>query len=380
MMNTMPISTPSPRAIVDCAVFRKNLSAVRAYVGPDVRIMAVIKANAYGHGVMQLAREADAAGVRDFGVARVQEGFELREAGFLQRILVFEAAQASDLPEALEAGLALTVATSASLEAIEAAARACQTRATVHVKMDTGMGRLGLAPENAVALAVAVGRSRWAALDGVYSHFATSEDPDPTFARHQLHRFFDALEGLTRAGIEVPLRHMANSGAIISMPDAYMDMVRPGIMLYGYPPRQGMAERHPVEPVLSLVSRVAFLKSVESGVSISYGRRYVTDRRTTIATVPMGYGDGYSRLLTGKASVLIRGEKHPVVGTVCMDQLMIDLGPESPVTEGDEVAFIGQNGSQRITAWDVAALTGTIPYETTCVLTSRVPRSYAGCT
>jgi alanine racemase len=379
-MNTIPICTPSPRAIIDCASFRRNLSAVRAYVGPDVRIMAVIKANAYGHGVVPLAREADAAGVRDFGVARVQEGIELREAGFLQRILVFEAAQTSDLPGALEAGLALTVAEPASLEAIEAAARACQTRAAVHVKMDTGMGRLGLAPENAVALAVAVGRSRWATLDGVYSHFATSEDPDSTFARQQLQRFLDALEGLTHVGTEVPLRHMANSGAIISMPDAYLDMVRPGIMLYGYPPRQGMAERHPVEPVLSLVSRVAFLKSVEAGISISYGRRYVTDRRTTIATVPMGYGDGYSRLLTGKASVLIRGEKYPVVGTICMDQLMVDLGPESPVTEGDEVVLIGQNGNQRITAWDVAALTGTIPYETTCAITPRVPRSYTGCT
>ena len=379
-MEPIPASPPSPRAIVNCAAFKRNLAAVRAYVGPDVRIMAVIKANGYGHGMLHLAKEADAVGIRDFGVARVQEGIELRGAGFLQRILVFEAAQQSDMRRALEAGLALTVATPSMLEQVETAARSAETRATLHVKMDTGMGRLGLSPDHGMALAMAVARSRWATLEGIYSHFATSEDPDPAFAQDQLQRFLAALEHLQRDGITVPLRHMANSGAIIGMPDAYLDMVRPGIMLYGYPPRQGMDERHPVEPVLSLVSRVAFLKTVEAGVSISYGRRYFTTQRTTIATVPLGYGDGYSRLLTGKAHALIRGRRYPVVGTICMDQLMIDLGTDAPVSVGDDVVLIGRSGSEQITAWDVAAQIGSIPYETTCTLTPRVPREYESCT
>jgi len=379
-MESISASLPSPRAIVNCAAFRNNLAAVRAYVGPDVRIMAVIKATGYGHGMIHLAREADAVGIRDFGVARMQEGLELREAGFLQRILIFEAAQASDMRRALEAGLALTVATPTMLEEVEAAARAGETRPTVHVKMDTGMGRLGLPPEEAVQLAIAVARSRWATLEGVYSHFATSEDPDGSFAYDQLHRFLTALEHLRHTGVEVPLRHFANSGAIINMPEAHLDMVRPGIMLYGYPPRQGMVERHPVEPVLSLVSRVAFLKTVDPGTSISYGRRFVADRRTSIATVPLGYGDGYARLLTGKAHALIRGRRYPVVGTICMDQLMVDLGPDSDVDMGDDVVLIGRSGKEQITAWDVAAQIGSIPYETTCALTPRVPRVYESCT
>jgi len=380
IMNPQKNTSASPRAVVDCRAFRDNLSAVRAYVGPAVRIMAVIKANGYGHGMLHLAAEANATGIGDFGVARVHEGLELRKAGFTQRILVFEAARSADIRPALEAGLTLTVVTPALLEEIESVARAIGTKATVHVKLDTGMGRLGLMPEQGSALIEKAASSRWVSLEGIYSHFATSEDPDRSFAQDQFARFLDVLDVVRRAGIEVPLRHMANSGAIISMPEAHLDMVRPGIMLYGYPPRVGMEERHPVRPVLSLVSRVAFLKTVEAGVSISYGRKYFTGRRTTIVTVPLGYGDGYSRLLTGKAEALIRGRRYPVVGTICMDQLMVALPPEDPVEWGDEVILIGNSGKERITAWDVAGRIGTIPYETTCALTPRVPREYEGCT
>ena len=380
IMNSQNKTSTAPRAVVNCRAFRDNLKAVRAYVGPAVRIMAVIKANGYGHGMLHLAGEADAVGIGDFGVARVHEGLELRKAGFAQRILVFEAAGDADIRPALEAGLTLTVVTPALLEGVASVARTMGKKAAVHVKLDTGMGRLGLMPEQAAVLIEKTASSRWVSLEGIYSHFATSEDPDKTFARGQLARFMDTLEVVRRAGIEVPLRHMANSGAIISMPEACLDMVRPGIMLYGYPPRMGMEERHPVRPVLSLVSRVAFVKTVEPGISISYGRRYFTGQRTSIVTVPLGYGDGYSRLLTGKAEALIRGRRYPVVGTICMDQLMIALPPEDPVETGDEVILIGNSGKERITAWDLAARTGTIPYETTCALTPRVPREYEGCT
>ena len=370
---------PAPRAVIDCAAFRHNLDAVRSYVGPHVRIMAVIKADGYGHGMIHLAREAASWGVTDLGVARVHEALELRAAGFAQRILVFESPAPASLKEAIAQDVTLTVTEPRVLELIEQEARAAGKRPHIQVKVDTGMGRLGLPAAHAHEVVISAARSRHVQLSGLYSHFATSEDPDQTFANSQLEQFQVFLETVRRAGVEIPERHMANSGAIMAMPSAHLDMVRPGIMLYGYPPGQGMTERFPVQPVLSLVSRVAFLKMVEPGTSISYGRRFTARTRTRIATVPMGYGDGYSRLLTGKAEVLIRGRRYPVVGTICMDQLMVDLGEHAEVVEGDDVVFIGQSSGERITAWDVAAHTGTIPYETTCAITPRVPRMYESC-
>jgi alanine racemase len=370
---------PAPRAVVDCASFRHNLDAVRSYVGPRVRIMAVIKANGYGHGMLHLAREAGAWGITDFGVARVHEGLELRSAGFSQRILAFESPARDALRDAIAQDLTLTVTEPAILDMIEEEVRRMGKRAVVQVKVDTGMGRLGIPADQAAGLVVRTARSQHVTLSGVYSHFATSEDSDRAFALQQLERFSALLESVRRAGIDVPERHMANSGAIMTLPESYYDMVRPGIMLYGYPPGHRMPELHPVKPVLSLVSRVAFLKEVPPGTSISYGRRYFTGAPAKIATIPMGYGDGYSRLLTGKAEVLIRGERYPVVGTICMDQLMVNVSGNEHVAVGDDVVFLGVSGEERITAWDVASHTGTIPYETTCALTPRVPRIYQSC-
>lgn len=378
-MDPMNAGLPFPRAVVDCAAFRYNLDVVRSYVGPTVRIMAVIKANGYGHGMTHLAGEATASGIADFGVARVHEGLELRAAGFGQRILVFESASPAVLRNAIDQGLTLTATDPASLAGIEEEARRAGKKALVQVKIDTGMGRLGLGPGQAEDLVVRAARSPHVTLSGVYSHFATSEDSDKAFALLQLERFTEVLEGVRRAGVDIPERHMANSGAIIAIPEAHFDVVRPGIMLYGYPPGQGMAERYPVRPVLSLISRVAFVKSVEGGVPISYGRRYFTGARTSVVTVPIGYGDGYSRLLTGKAEALIRGRRFRVSGTICMDQLMIDVGEHAGVEVGDEVVFIGKSGTEVITAWDVASRIGSIPYETTCSLTPRVPRVYGSC-
>lgn len=375
MMDEKQVPT-SACARISLGAFQHNLNAVRSYVGPGVRIMAVIKADGYGHGMPQLAVAAEGSGITDFGVARVHEGVELRRHQPSARILVFEVARADTLQAALEQRLDLTVVSEESAGVVEDAARRGGERARVQVKVDTGMGRLGLPPAAALHVIEAVIRSQWLELAGVYSHFATSEDPDQTFAREQLSRFQQVLDAAERAGIRIPLRHMANSGAIISLPDSHYNLVRPGIMLYGYPPAAGMPERHPVVPVMSLVSRVAFIKTVPPGTSISYGRRYFTGSTTHIATVPMGYADGYPRALAGKATALLHGVRYPVVGTICMDQLMIDLGPETGVRVGDEVVLIGTSQDERITAWDIAALTGTIPYEITCVITKRVQREY----
>jgi len=366
----------SAGARVSLGAFRHNLQAVRSYVGPHVRIMAVIKADGYGHGMPQMARAAEEFGITDFGVARVHEGAELRLHQPSATILVFEVPRSDALPAALKHHLELTTVSEESTDGIEDAARRSGSKARVHVKVDTGMGRLGLPPVGALRVVERVARSRWLELAGVYSHFSTSEDPGQEFAREQIAHFHDLLDAAQRSGISIPLRHMANSGAIITMPEAHFDLVRPGIMIYGYPPGVGMPERYPVRPVLSLVSRVAFIKTVPPHTSISYGRCYFTQSTTSIATVPMGYADGYPRALMGKASALVNGVRFPVVGTICMDQLMLDLGSDSHVQVGDEVVLIGESGSERITAWDIAQTLGTIPYEITCVITNRVFREY----
>jgi alanine racemase len=368
---------PSPVcARVSLGAFQHNLNAVRSYVGNDVRVMAVIKADGYGHGMTRLARAAEESGITDFGVARVHEGIELRQHQPSATILVFEAGRGDTLNAAIMNRLDLTTVSEETTCSLESAARAVGIRARIHVKVDTGMGRLGLPPASALHVVEQVSRSQWLTLAGIYSHFATSEDPDQAFAREQLSRFQDLLDAVTGQGIHVPLRHMANSGAIISLPESHFDLVRPGIMLYGYPPGFGMPERYPVVPVLSLTSRVAFLKTVSPGTSISYGRRYFTKETTRIATVPMGYADGYPRALLGKASALVNGVRYPVVGTICMDQLMLDLGPDSTAQVGDEVVLIGRSEGEQITAWDIARSVGSIPYEITCVITRRVPREY----
>ncbi|MBP1655032.1 MAG: Alanine racemase [Bacteroidetes bacterium] len=364
------------RAEISLAAFRSNIDAVRAYAQPGVSVMAVVKANAYGHGAVRMAAEAVAHGVERLAVARYHEGIELREGGVTAPILVFEATQVEHVPTALGYGLDLTIMNRQGLEAVASAARRSGAPARVHVKVDTGMGRLGVADQLAADFVEQAAREQGVEVIGVYSHFATSEDPDRTFAEAQVKRFEAVLEEVGRRKIEVALRHMANSGAIMRMPEAHFDLVRPGIMLYGYPPGHGMPERFPVRPVMSLRSRVSYLKYVDAGVSISYGRRYFTGGRTAIATIPVGYADGYFRPLTNRSSVIIRGRRYPVVGTICMDHIMADLGAVTDVQEGDAVTLIGTDGAESISGWDVAEILGTIPYEVTCAITSRVWRRY----
>ncbi len=364
------------RAIIDLAAFRQNLNAVRSMVSGSVKIMAVLKANAYGHGLRRISGEAVANGVEYVGVARAYEGVELRMAGIVHRILVFEIVPHEHEQTAIVQDLDLTVGTLEGAKRLSSAAAKLRKKAKLHVEVDTGMGRLGFPHEHAAKEIEAIARLPWVELVGVYSHFATSEQADQTFARLQLSRFHDVLENLQRMHVEVQLRHMANSGAIIALPESHLDIVRPGLLLFGYAPRKDMALSVPLAPVLSLVSKVAFLKTVGPGTTISYGKRYTTPAQTTIATVPIGYGDGYVRQLTSSGEVLIRGRRYRIVGSITMDQIMIDVGPDSQVAEGDDVTLIGRDGNDAITCWELAEKAGTIPYEITCLITPRVPRVF----
>ncbi|MEW6510276.1 MAG: alanine racemase [Bacteroidota bacterium] len=361
-------------AAIDRSAFLHNLACVRSYCGREVRIMAVVKANAYGHGAVELSRAAASAGVEALAVARVGEALELRQSGIDLPLLTFELAPEEHLAVALAEGIELTVGTAVGGEAVSRAALRADRTARIHVKVDTGMGRLGFAVSRAAAEIDTLLRLPRLELAGVYSHFATSESPDKSFAQTQLESFLRVIDELRRRTINVPLRHMANSGAIMTMPEAHLDLVRPGIMLYGYAPAPEMTQRFAVRPVLSLLSSIIQLKTVESGTSISYGRRYVTNRRAVIATVPLGYADGFPRSLTGHASALINGKRYPVVGTICMDHLMLDLGERTDCRVGDLVTLIGSDGTEHITAWDLATAMGTIPYEITSMISSRVPR------
>jgi alanine racemase len=372
----MTVPLHPTRAIILLGAFRENLELVRTLVGPRVKILAVVKAEAYGHGLIGISRAAHSAGVDYLGVARVPEGVQLRSEGIDTPALVFEAAPPEHIEPALHAGLDLTVTSLAGAEEIGGLAQRTRMRARIHVKVDTGMGRLGLPWESAAGQIARAASIPGIDLVGVYSHFSTAEDADPGYARGQLGRFLRVLESLAGLKIDVPLRHMAGSGGILAHPDSHLDMVRPGIMLYGYPPRKDMPLPFPLKPVLSLVTRVSFIKDVPVGTSISYGRRYTTDRPTMIATLPVGYGDGYSRLLTNRGDVLIRGRRFRIAGTVCMDHCMVDVGPGAAVHPGDPAVLIGRDGGETITAWDLAEAMGTIPYEVTSLIAWRVPRVF----
>lgn len=280
-------------------------------MGPDVKVMAVVKANGYGHGSVRMSQEAIRCGVEYLAVARYHEGIELREAGIRHAMAVFEVVEEEHILPSIEHDLELTAVSLSGAVAVSREAQRSGRIARLHVKIDTGMGRLGVLPPEAADVVEQIARLRSIRVVGVYSHFASSEDVDQSFAKLQLSRFQDLLLELDRRKIEIPLRHMANSGAIISLADAHLDLVRPGIMLYGYPPRNNMPEGFPVRPVLSLKSKVAQLKTVDAKTSISYGRKYFTRRETDIATVPVGYADGYSRILTNNSEALIRGRRFP---------------------------------------------------------------------
>ncbi len=373
---SVPLSLIHPtRAIINLAAFRHNLERVKKYVGPNTRIMAVVKSHAYGHGVRVISREAVRGGVHYLGVARVDEGLELRNEGIDAPIVVFEIAPDGLAELAIVHDIELSISSVDHARLFSGIAQRHGMKARVHAKVDTGMARLGFDHIEAAHEIERAARLRGIELIGVYSHFATAEEPDQCFALEQLKRFNAVLEELERRRIPVPLRHMANSAAIITIPDSHFDLVRPGIMLYGYGPAKGMASDAGLKPVMSLFSRVTFLKKVPPHTGISYGHHFVTESETWIATIPVGYGDGYSRILSNKAEVIIRGRRYPVVGAICMDHCMVDVGKTTDVRVGDDVTLLGGTDDGWISAWEIAEKLGTIPYEVTCMVSARVPRT-----
>lgn len=360
-------------AEVDLLALAHNLKGIRTKVGRNVRVMAVVKANAYGHGIVEVARFLQQKNVEYFGVANAEEGVVLREAGITTPILVFTIPAATQISSYTSFDLQPTIGSEHEARLLSAQAQRAGTTLRVHIKVDTGMNRIGVKPRGLGGLVRAVGRMKRVEISGIYTHFATADRRDKTFSKQQLGLFHKALDTLQSSGVEPEVIHCAGSAGILDIPESYFSMVRPGIAMYGYYPSDETTESIPLKPVLSLKSRVSLVKWIEPGESVSYGRRFVVERRTKIATLPVGYADGYMRLLTGHANALIAGKVFPIVGTICMDQLMVDVG-KSDVGVGDEAVLIGRQGRKTITAWDLASSVGTIPYEICTNISSRVPR------
>jgi alanine racemase len=373
--------TPADEALrptqvrVDLGALAQNLTLLRHHAGGRP-IMAVVKANAYGHGLVEVVRHLEGCGVEAFGVALLEEGLTLREAGIARPILVFGGLPAAQMPTLLRHHLELTAPSVAKLEQIDAAAAATGLRARVHLKIDTGMGRIGVQYFNADTLLEASLRCRHVDVVGVYSHFANADAADLGHARLQLERFLEALAFYERRGLPCPPRHIANSAALLQFPESHLDLVRPGIVLYGVAPGPECPLTLPLQPVLTWRSRVVYFKVLPAGHPVGYGSAWHSDRAERLVTVPCGYGDGYPRALSNRGEVLIRGRRCPIAGKVCMDQFMASLGDGSGYN-GDEVVLIGSQEGECIRVEEVAERAGTIPYEILTGIGARVPRVYA---
>ena len=370
-------STSIPRyrptwAEIDLNAIAYNLNQVRKVIGPGVKILAAVKANAYGHGMIIVSKEL---GVDLLGVACVDEALQLKASGIRCPLLIFSHILQNEVRHVVDNGIGTTIGNIEIARALNKVATK-KNRARVHLKIDTGMGRIGAWHEDSMPFIRAVARLKNIEVEGIYTHFPSAGEEDKKFTLNQLNAFNDLLKKIEKEGIEIPYRHAANSMGIIGHKDSHFNMVRPGLMLYGMHSSDWAGNLIRLKPALSLKSRITFLKKVPPGRSISYGRTYTTKSNTLIATIPIGYGDGWTRLLSNKAQVLLRGKRVRVVGRVCMDQTMLDVGHIKNVKVGDEVTLIGSQGRDRIKAEELAKLCGTIPYEITCWISSRVSRVY----
>jgi alanine racemase len=361
------------RALIHLANLRHNIASIRGILAPGVELCPMVKANAYGHGAVIIAAAAAAEGVGFLGVASVDEGLELREAGITLPLLVLRNLLPEEADLVVAAELVPFVADDEGIGALEAAARRAGRRAAAHLKIDTGMGRVGCRPAAAVALARRVAASAHLRLQGVCTHFAGADMPQREYTDGQIRAFGQCLRDISGAGVDPGIVHASNTGGVLGFAEAHFGMVRVGLALYGYSPVGVPDRRLDLRPVMELVTRVAFLKEVEAGSAISYGMTWRAPRRTFIATLPVGYADGYSRKLSNAGEVWINGRRYPVVGRVCMDQCMVDLGPATDVHVGDAVTLFGP-GHGRPDAAEIATHMDTIPYEVTCLITRRVPR------
>lgn len=367
---------PSTIAQIDLSALAYNVALTRQCLPAHCQILAVVKADAYGHGAVMVSHTLTEVGITRLGVATVEEGVTLREAGIRAPIVVMGALFPGQLPDLIAYGLTPVVYDPATVGELARAARSQPEPYAVHIKVDTGMGRLGLTLENVLTVIQSPPFKGPLRLEGLMTHLADADSDDEAYTTEQLTRFRSVLRQLETAGISIPLVHAANSAAILCYPAAHFSMVRPGIMLYGYHTARRFGTAPLLKPVLSLHTKLVQIRNVAPGQSVSYNRSYIASRPSRIAVLPIGYADGYSRSLSNKSVVLIRGRRANLVGRVCMDMAMVDVTEIPDARPGDEATLIGQQGAERISATDLAAWSGTIPYEVLCAIGPRVTRVY----
>jgi len=372
-MTLLPKGRPTA-CYVDLDALRWNFRQVREKIGPGVRVLSVVKADAYGHGAREVARALAAAGSESFGVATLEEGVELRAAGIRSPILVLAGVYPEQLGEFIQHRLTPAICETEAFKQLEKEARRRGVTLNFHLKVDTGMGRIGLPSAEVGRWLPEMGQLESLKLEGLFSHFSHAESVEGSYTQSQLKAFQLVLKRLRSAGYNPPWVHLANSAAVITLPSAHFTMVRPGLMLYGAYPSPVMASQVALKPVLSWRTRVLQLKRVPEGSSISYGQTFVTQRESSIATLPVGYADGYPRLLSNRGEVLIRGQRAPVAGRICMDLTMVDVTDIRGVEQGDEVVLLGAQGKAAISADEMARWAETISYEIFTSISDRVPR------
>ncbi len=370
-------------ASVNLDNIRYNIRQIREHIPKKTKIMAVIKADGYGHGAVRIAQELAAVdSVWGYAVATIDEALEIIEQGIGKPVLILGYSFPITLPLAVEYGIRVTLFDLDSAKYLSELVQRFGKKAFVHIKLDTGMGRIGIKPDDeGVAFVKEVAALPGIEIEGLFTHFARADEADKSFANAQFDRFDRFAQLLEFEGIHIPIKHCANSAGIMEMRKTYMDLVRSGIITYGLLPSD---EVDPLQihlrPAMEIKSSVIFVKTVDPGTAISYGGTFTTQRKSRIATVSIGYADGYPRCLSGKGEVLIRGQRFPVVGRVCMDQMMIDVTDADPkqgaIVVGDSVTIVGRDGEECITMDDFAASSGRINYEAVCDIGKRVPRIY----
>ena len=360
------------RAIIDLGAISRNIAEIRKKIGNKRGLMAVVKADGYGHGAVEVSRAALRSGADFLGVALPEEGQQLREAGIEAPILVVGLIQPEEAYKVVKFQLSQAVASVELLEALNHEASKVSTWISVHVKLETGMGRIGVKPEDAVSFVRKVKSFKNLNLEGLFSHFSSADEKDKTFSERQLQLFDQVIGNLQLAGIEVPKKHIANSAAILDLPQSYYDIVRPGIMIYGLYPSREVSHSIELKHAMTFKTKISEVKVVPPGTPISYGRTFITKKKTTVATLPVGYADGYNRLLSNHGEVLVKGRRAPVNGTICMDMCMVDASSVEDIRPGDEVILFGEE----LPVDEIAAKIGTINYEVVCGVNKRVPRIY----
>lgn len=361
-------------AEINLAAVRFNINNIQKKLGENIELMAIVKCNAYGHGAIEVSRQILNLGVKALGVSSLYEGIELRDIFTDIPIIVLSAGMSGQAEEFIEYNLSPVVCTWQMTNALADAARKRGTRAKVHIKVDTGMGRIGVWHERADEFTRQVHKMPDIEIEGICSHFATSDEQNLDFAKQQFEWFNRCLEKIK--DLPIRFKHISNTAAIFNLPEAHLNMVRPGLSIYGVSPSEYVKDVEKLRPALSLKTKVAFLKTIPKGRTLSYARTYKTEKEMKVATLPVGYGDGYPLSLSNKAYVLIKGKKARILGAVTMDQIMVDVTDIKDVKTEDIAVLIGKQGDEEITATEIARMAGTIPYEIFTSINKRVQRVY----